>query len=215
MQQMGGMITYARRYVLCAITGVAPAGDDTDAAGITPGQPPARQAPRPETQAAAPGRTARRKTAAAGDDTRSPARDETPRAAGAAPSRGAQPLPPLPGEEAPAGAAHQPAEPAAPAGPDPEPEPGGRDAKRRQKLTGIIKGHLERLGYPRPFARDETDAERTARLADLATLAGVSEIGTSGDLDTDEMSAVADTLARMRDRPALDGMLTAVREAMQ
>ena len=97
----------------------------------------------------------------------------------------------------------------------PRPEPGDRDAKRRQKLTGIIKGHLERFGYPRPWAKDETDAERTARLADLATLAGVSEIGTSGDLDTDELSAVADTLARMRDRPALDGMLAAVRDAMQ
>ena len=71
------------------------------------------------------------------------------------------------------------------------------------------------FGYPRPWAKDETDAERTARLADLATLAGVSEIGTSGDLDTGELSAVADTLARMRDRPALDGMLAAVREAMQ
>lgn len=32
MQQMGGMITYARRYVLLAVTGAAPAGDDNDAA---------------------------------------------------------------------------------------------------------------------------------------------------------------------------------------
>jgi len=60
-------------------------------------------------------RTARRKTAAAGDDTRSRSRsadgaqdgaagdstaqDATPRAAGAAPSRGAQPLPPQPEDE--------------------------------------------------------------------------------------------------------------------
>lgn len=32
MQQMGGMITYARRYTLLAVTGAAPAGDDNDAA---------------------------------------------------------------------------------------------------------------------------------------------------------------------------------------
>jgi hypothetical protein len=32
-QKIGGLITYARRYCLCAVTGVAPAGDDDDAAG--------------------------------------------------------------------------------------------------------------------------------------------------------------------------------------
>jgi hypothetical protein len=32
-QQIGGVITYARRYCLCAVTGAAPGGDDTDAAG--------------------------------------------------------------------------------------------------------------------------------------------------------------------------------------
>jgi hypothetical protein len=31
-QQVGGLITYARRYCLCAATGIAPAGDDNDAA---------------------------------------------------------------------------------------------------------------------------------------------------------------------------------------
>lgn len=31
-QQLGAAITYARRYALCAVTGVAPGGDDTDAA---------------------------------------------------------------------------------------------------------------------------------------------------------------------------------------
>jgi hypothetical protein len=45
-QQIGGVITYARRYCLCAVTGVAPGGDDTDAAGTAevrmdrPAQPP-------------------------------------------------------------------------------------------------------------------------------------------------------------------------------
>ena len=185
------------------------AGTDADAYaayGETAGQAAA------ETETAAP-RTARRKTAAAGPPAREQAREAPPAVRGDTPPGSG--LPPLPGEteETPAGAAHQPAEPAAPAGPDPE--PGDRDAKRRQKLTGIIKGHLERLGYPRPYAKDETDAERTARLADLATLAGIAEIGTSSDLDPDELSAAADTLARMRDRAALDAMLAAIREAMQ
>jgi hypothetical protein len=46
-QQIGGVITYARRYCLCAVTGAAPGGDDNDAAGTTevrmdrPTQPPA------------------------------------------------------------------------------------------------------------------------------------------------------------------------------
>lgn len=31
-QQLGSAITYARRYALCAVTGVAPGGDDDDAA---------------------------------------------------------------------------------------------------------------------------------------------------------------------------------------
>lgn len=32
-QQIGGVITYARRYALCAVTGAAPEGEDDDAAG--------------------------------------------------------------------------------------------------------------------------------------------------------------------------------------
>ncbi|RLP68383.1 hypothetical protein D9V30_10360 [Mycetocola reblochoni] len=48
-QDMGGAITYARRYALCAVTGVAPGGDDDDAgsaqrAGATSAPPPV-QAP--------------------------------------------------------------------------------------------------------------------------------------------------------------------------
>jgi ERF superfamily len=34
-QDIGGAITYARRYCLCAVTGVAPGGEDDDAAGVT------------------------------------------------------------------------------------------------------------------------------------------------------------------------------------
>ena len=46
-QQLGGAITYARRYALCAVTGVAPGGDDTDAApvGAATGADVAKTAP--------------------------------------------------------------------------------------------------------------------------------------------------------------------------
>lgn len=35
-QQLGSAITYARRYILCAVTGVAPGGDDDDAGSAPP-----------------------------------------------------------------------------------------------------------------------------------------------------------------------------------
>jgi hypothetical protein len=43
-QILGSAITYARRYCLCAVTGVAPGGDDDDAAEAQQG-PPAEQPP--------------------------------------------------------------------------------------------------------------------------------------------------------------------------
>ena len=46
-QQIGGVITYARRYALCAVTGAAPEGEDDDAAGaqeITMDRPRTRTA---------------------------------------------------------------------------------------------------------------------------------------------------------------------------
>jgi hypothetical protein len=179
----------------------------------SPGQEPVQQPPKPAA------RTARRKTAAAGDDTQgqrpagtqaprpqdagdSTARDATPGAAGAAPSRGAQPLPPLPGE-------------------DDEPETAGEVAKeedaapdqdeRHRALVGIVWAHLTRLGYPAD--KDEDDEQRAARLADVATLAGVSEIGSTSDLDTGELSQVADTLSRCTNRARLKGLLDAARRA--
>lgn len=46
-QQLGGAITYARRYALCAVTGVAPGGDDHDMQQ-QPAPPPAQQPTAPE-----------------------------------------------------------------------------------------------------------------------------------------------------------------------
>jgi len=46
-QTMGGAITYARRYVLCAVTGIAPGGDDDDAGALAQHQYGDRPAARP------------------------------------------------------------------------------------------------------------------------------------------------------------------------
>ena len=158
---------------------------------------------------------ARRKTAAAGDDTQdqrpgagdSTARKPAPRAAGAAPSRGAQPLPPLPGED----------EPGTPSGEVAKEEDHAADlepgeaaeygTERHKKVVGIVWAHLQRLGYPADTK--ESDNEKAARLADVAKLANVSEIGSTNDLDLGELSLVADTLARCKDRKALDALLKA------
>lgn len=51
-QALGSALTYARRYCLCAVTGVAPGGDDDDAhaQGDQPAQSPRRQQQRPPRQ---------------------------------------------------------------------------------------------------------------------------------------------------------------------
>ena len=162
---------------------------------------------------------ARRKTAAAGDDTQgqrpgaddSTAQEPAPRAAGAAPSRGAQPLPPLPGEDEETPAAAVPDEtsasgPAAAAGLEPG-EAAEFGTERHRKVVGIVWQHLQRLGYPSD--KDEDDEQKAKRLADTAKLARVSEIGSTNDLDLGELSTVADTLARCKNRDALDALLKA------
>lgn len=77
--------------------------------------------------------------------------------------------------------------------------------ERHQKLVGVIWQHLQRLGYP--AKNKETDDESRQRLADIAALAGISEITSTSDLDTGELSKVADTLARCRNRAALKALL--------
>lgn len=52
-QQMGSAITYARRYTLCSVTGIAPGGDDDDAGAIQQlqyGPPQPRQQQQPPQQ---------------------------------------------------------------------------------------------------------------------------------------------------------------------
>jgi hypothetical protein len=86
-QQIGGAITYARRYTLCSVTGVAPEQDDDDAAAAS--APPT---PRSMQRQARPGPAPTPAGEAAGEAAATrPVRRATPSAGG----------PPLPGEETP------------------------------------------------------------------------------------------------------------------
>jgi hypothetical protein len=86
-QQVGSAITYARRYTLCAVTGLAPGGDDDDGNAAEQGhQPAARPGPHPaprnvpDAQLAATGQMTRAQKAGherlAADTVRDPKRAE-------------------------------------------------------------------------------------------------------------------------------------------
>jgi hypothetical protein len=79
------------------------------------------------------------------------------------------------------------------------------DTERHAKVVGVIWQHLGRLGYP--AKNKETDEEKARRLADVAKLARVAEIGSTSDLDLGELSLAADTLARCKNRDALGKLL--------
>ena len=79
--------------------------------------------------------------------------------------------------------------------------------ERHAKVVGVVWQHLQRLGYP--AKTKESDEDKARRLADVARLAGVAEIGSTSDLDLGELSLVADALARCKNRDALDALLKA------
>ncbi len=217
-------VRLARRKFADVILGMPYASEELED-GEVPGDVPApadgqngngQEPPKPAA------RTARRRTAAAGDDTRSrsrsadgaqdgtagdrTARDATPRAAGAAPSRGAQPLPPLPGEDEPETASDEVAKQEAAPPEQPEREP-GQQPDRHRKLVGVVRAHFKRLGY--------TGDEDSLRLQHTAVLAGTSELGSTNDLDEDELKAVIGTLARCRNIDALKALLDAAQKAAE
>jgi hypothetical protein len=83
-----------------------------------------------------------------------------------------------------------------------EDEAAGDDQHR--KRVGIVQGHMKRLSY----AVDDSD--RKERMIVLATLAGLADtdgFDSTGDFTEDELKTIADTLARCRDRAALDALL--------
>lgn len=161
-----------------------------------------------------------RRTAAAGGSTRSQRGDQAPRhtdehathpapaAAGDVAAREPQHLPPPAGEDETHGtyvvevkpdtAATEPLEPG---------EAAEYGTERHRKMVGLVWQHLGRLGYP--GEKKETDQDKTRRLADVARLAGVAEIGSTSDLDLGELTAVIDTLTRCKNADALQALLNA------
>lgn len=75
------------------------------------------------------------------------------------------------------------------------------DDSRHRKLVGIVRQHFKRIGFK--------EEERDQRLAVTATIAGTPPIESTSDLPDDRLSAVADTLARCRDRERLITLLAA------
>jgi hypothetical protein len=117
-------------------------------------------------------------------------------------------MPPLPGEEeitapvsgdtAVAGeAAHADATGPGAAGSAPGDE-------RHRKLVGIVHAHFKRLGF--------SDDDKAERLWAAAKLAATGELASLNDLDPDELSTVADALAKCRDRARLEAVLAAAGE---
>lgn len=179
---------------------VTESGEIVDAATgeLTTGTAPAIEAPKP--------RTAQRRQR---PQSPPPAAAVPPSAAAHPPAQAAAGggLPPLPGEEeitapVPGGDAREAeASKAEATGPGAaEEQPGG---ERHRKLVGIVQQHFARLGY--------TDADRDARLADASKiiLGDGYVISSLNDLTPDELSTVADTLAKCRNRDALKAILAA------
>ena len=101
-QQRGSEITYARRYCLLAVTGVAPGGEDDDGQAAEAGDQPEQQQPaaKPRQQRTRPSRP----TPAAPAEARSaPARGFNAAATQASQPTGPSPRPPAPPENTPAG----------------------------------------------------------------------------------------------------------------
>jgi hypothetical protein len=181
---------------------------DEDGAGR---QPAAIEPPKPAAPAA---RTARRRTAPA--NVSEPAASNN-QPAGSVVNEQAAPvqhdgLPPLPGEDEPdptvAAPASAPGAAAtgssgARASAQTAP-PGAPGDDRHRKLVGIVHQHFKRLGF--------SDDEKADRLWAAAKLAGIGEIESLNDVAPDELSTVADALAKCRDRKRLEEILAAAGE---
>lgn len=182
-QQIGGVITYARRYVLCAVTGAAPEGEDDDAAGTQ------------EIRMDRPHRGPERYNG--GDRPH---------------DNGGRVRVPVPGpeherlrQEPPAdrqwdGEDHWVDQPAGPSGITPAPATprGGRKMTPAQ----AIAMHFQRLGV----------TDRTERLIKTTILAGRTEpLETTNDLDEAKQREISDLLGKCRGRAALDQLIAAKR----
>ena len=199
-QDIGSAITYARRYSLLAVTGVAPAGDDDDGQAA---QDAARRRPRaaPPQRAAgnlprnADGSLSRSRITdaeldAAGNMTSGHLAEHTALRNGAVTGK-----PPRPAERLTEPAADDPWADA--------PQPAIRQPAAAQGARGVIHQHFTRLGF--------TADERDQRLAAMSAIAG-RDIGSTNDLTAAEGKHVMDTLSRCRDRGALIERLAVAQE---
>jgi len=177
---------------------LAAAGGEDEFAGYaeSPQQAPVRQDEPPPAQ-----RTARRRRAAV--QTASPAAAATPGQHAAAEPPAAQAaageasLLPLPGDE-------EPPDPAAGREQATASPPSASGDDRHRKLVGVVQAHFKRLGF--------ADEDRDERLWAAGKLASVQGPESLNDLDPDELSIVADTLAKCRDRKRLEEIMAAAGE---
>ena len=185
-QQVGGAITYARRYTLCAVTGLAPGGDDDDAASAEAAHHEARKQPRnvPDAQLAASGQMTRAQKAdherLAADTVRQPKRAERSH------PRGPDPDDPW-AQDAPVD--HERAATRRPAGrdlTDPEDKPGSSTPAQQQAIA--IETQAKGI------------VDRADKLAFCGSVTG-RDIASSKDLSYSEAAAV---LAAARELEAVD-----------
>lgn len=82
-----------------------------------------------------------------------------------------------------------------------EEQPSAPGDERHRKLAGIVHQHFKRLGF--------ADTDRAERLWAAGKLAAVKDVESLSDLDPDELSTIADALARCKDRKRLEELLAA------
>jgi hypothetical protein len=218
MQQMGGMITYARRYILLAVTGAAPAGEDDDAASTQ--HVPSRQPARDPFEEATPARPQqgpglawyRRKLAEADTVKTEAAGQQLAREAAEAARDGlctpdqathVQHRIRARTDRLRASAEAVDVEDLAQ---DAHDTAAGNGTDRHKRLAGAVQGHMHRLGFQ---ISENTRAERMAILNPLARTSGIES---TSDFDDTELKAILDALAKCKDQAALAGLLAEIAE---
>jgi hypothetical protein len=192
-QQVGSAITYARRYCLCAVTGVAADEDDDDAqaAAQAPraarGKPPERAAgnqPRNRDGSTSRSRVTDDELAATGQMTAAQVRDhgQLERDVKGSGPQGTQRLAETPADDLFYDQAAL------------------RAPRAAGNPVGVIQAHFKRLGYT------DSPEDRTARLKRLSAITG-RPITSTNDLTAAEGLTVKDLLQKCRDVAALDEAL--------
>jgi hypothetical protein len=178
-QQVGGVITYARRYTLCAVTGVAP-GEDTDAAGATEIHMDRRRGPERYNGGDRPHDNTGRVSVPVPGPEHERLRHEPP------------PDSRWDGED------HWVDQPPTESGITPAAENRPRGGQGKLSPAQAIVVHFKRLGV----------TDDTERLVKTTVLAGRTELlEHTGDLDEATQRKISTELGKCRDRVALDALL--------